>query len=159
MIGASCKPEAGEQSAQSLCVLSLTRKLNERQAFGLNSRWYVRHSRCERWLCAMDIIHQRQKGSIAVFCDGFWLAASELIVKYFKRNRTRISGCHHRACEADYIKVTFSWHVAKVTRAIEQVHVNGWRIGKVNEENFIAGNAADCIWINLACQSVIAVQN
>ena len=87
------------------------------------------------------------------------LAGPELIVKYLQRNGARISGRHHRAREPDHVKVAFAGHIAKVTRPIEHVHFNSWRIRKMDEENFIAGNAADCVGIDLAGQSVKAVEN
>ena len=87
------------------------------------------------------------------------LSAAELVVENLETDRPGVAGGHDPAHEAHHVEIAFARHVAEVARPVEQVHLDGGGIGELDEEDAVAGNAADGVGVDLAGKRVEAVED
>lgn len=85
--------------------------------------------------------------------------ASELVVEDLQGEIPIITCRRDGFGERGDGKVAFTRHISEVAAPVEQVHVDIRGIGKLDDEDFLFGNRADGIDVDLARQSVEAVED
>ena len=114
--------------------------------------------RCGGFLAA-NLIHQVDERAVAVDGDGAGRAATELVVEDLERQPAVVAGGRDRREEALHGQVALAGHVAVVPAPLQQVHVEGRRVGKLDEEELVGGDRADGIRVELARERVEAVED
>ena len=106
----------------------------------------IRHIECCYVQCrlfAPDLVHQIHQRPAAIDGDGHWRTATELIVEDFERQISTIAGCRHSAHKVLHRQIAFTWHIAKMTAPVEQIHVDQRRIGKLHDKNLVTWDGAN----------------
>ena len=122
----------------------------------------VRHAPARRSRCrarSRHLVHEIDQRAAAVDRDRLRRAAAELVVEDLERQRPVIAGRRDRPHEIDDRQVAFARHVAEVPAPVEQVHVDQRRVGKLDDEDLVAGDRADRVDVDLARQRVEAVED
>ena len=153
------EPHRMQRSGQRFRLGTARGELDELDAFNRNARRHVGNVDFQARSRPPHLIHQVDQRPVAVRRDRSGPAAPKLIVENLQRQRAVVSGRGDGAHEVDDRQIALAGHVPEMARPVKQVHLDGWRIGQLHEEDLVARDAPDRVRFDFPRQGVETVDD
>ena len=153
------EPEAGDELLELLGGPVIDGKLDEFDAKAFRSRRHLRNIGKRLSAFRAQLIHQIDQRALPIDGDRARRTGAELVVENLERQVALIAGRCHRAHEIEQRHIPLPRKAAEMPAPVQHIHLEPWRIGKLDEKNPVAGNGAHRREIGLAGERVKRVED